>query len=105
MPVGEAHRLAVESRYSRFPIMRDNRVVGIASARSLGRALYSNSAALVGDVALDAIMLAPTETAASAFNHLQAMGRNMAVVVDEKGNFLGLVTLEDLLEELVGEIN
>ena len=42
--------------------------------------------------------------ASEAFSRLQKLGRNIAIVEDERGNFAGVVTLEDLLEELVGEI-
>jgi CBS domain containing-hemolysin-like protein len=49
-------------------------------------------------------MLKPDMKANEAFKLLQQEGRNMALVTNDAGVFLGLVTLEDLLEEIVGEL-
>lgn len=104
MSISEAHRKAVESNFSRFPVMKNDKVVGVASVRILGWALHNRPTAKVSDVAIKPIELRQSETAAEAFDRLQALGRNIAVVYNEKGEFAGVITLEDLLEEIVGEI-
>ena len=58
----------------------------------------------MGKAAVEPIHVRTDEKTSNAFAMLQRLGRNFAIAVDEKGQFAGIVTLEDLLEELVGEI-
>ena len=105
MMVATAHRKAVWSGYSRFPVLnKERKPVGTVSVRILGRALYENPEISVGQVAWEPVILKQNEKAHHAFAKLQEKGRNIAIVVNEKGEFAGVVTLEDLLEEIVGEI-
>jgi CBS domain containing-hemolysin-like protein len=105
MPVAEAHRKAIWNRYSRFPVLGAKReVMGTISVKLLGQAVYDHPDATVGEVCWKPVIVKSNEKLHNAFAMLQSLGRNIAVVVDEKGEFAGVVTLEDLLEELVGEI-
>ena len=100
-----AHKKALEnSQYSRFPVMMHGKVVGTVSVKILGRALYQHPDWHLHKVAWEPVRLKATVKASEAFSRLQKLGRNIAIVEDERGNFAGVVTLEDLLEELVGEI-
>ena len=101
----EAHKKALLSQYSRFPVLDGaGVVVGTVSIKILGRALYEKPDKFVLDAAWKPILINKKEIVANAFANLQSLGRNMAIVVDDRENFVGVVSLEDLLEELVGEI-
>lgn len=105
MTVAAAHRKAVWSGYSRFPVLSNERKpVGTVSVRMLGRALYDSPNASVRQVCWEPVIFRINEKAHKAFAKMQEKGRNIAIVVDEKDEFAGVVTLEDLLEEIVGEI-
>jgi putative hemolysin len=100
-----AHKKALDSKYSRFPVIaQDGSVVGTLSVKILGKAFYEHPDWTVGQVAWKPVIFRQNEKASNAFAYLQELGRNIAIVEDEKGKFVGVVTLEDLLEELVGEI-
>ena len=105
MIVATAHKIALESKYSRFPVIDgQGKVVGTLSVKIIGRAFYEHPDWSVGKIAWKPVAFNETEKASIAFSHLQSIGRNIAIVVDDKGSFRGVVTLEDLLEELVGEL-
>ncbi len=105
MIVTEAHRKAVSGNYSRMPVLdMQRKVLGVVSVKTLGRAVYEHPDWAVGQVCTKPVILRTTDKLHNAFATLQSLGRNIAVVVDERGDFAGVVTLEDLLEELVGEI-
>lgn len=103
--VAESYRRALKSGYSRFPVIgRDGKVVGVTGMKTLARNMAEQPHAKVHDVATEPVRLKISEKASNAFYMLQKLGRNIAIVENENGGFAGVVTLEDLLEELVGEI-
>ena len=105
MPVPEAHRKAVSGPYSRLPVLDERKkVVGIVSVQTLGRAAYEHPGWTVGQACAKPVILRATDKLHDAFATLQSLSRNIAVVVNEKEEFAGIVTLEDILEELVGEL-
>lgn len=104
-PVTRAHRRAVSGKYSRLPVINSkNAVVGIVSVKYLGKVVYESPEKTVGQVCYTPLILRETEKLHSAFDRLQSLGRNLALVVGSRGELVGMVTLEDLLEEIVGEI-
>lgn len=101
MPVEEAVPKLLESGHSRAPIIgRDiDDVVGIVHLREL-----IGARGQVGDHAREALTLPETLPVMNALRQMQQNRGQMAIVIDEHGGVDGLVTIEDLLEELVGEI-
>jgi len=101
---------ALESAHTRLPVFEDDpeNIVGVLHAKDLSRALRS----VQGDIsAVDvrALMREPwfVPETTSLFEQLNAFRRkreHFALVVDEYGALMGLITLEDILEEIVGEI-
>src|SRR3984957_6151969 len=110
LPPEELVREVIASPYTRMPLWRgepDN-IVGVLHAKDLLRALASAggdaSKLNIADIALEAWFVPETT---SVHDQLQAFLRrktHFALVVDEYGVVLGLVTLEDILEEIVGDI-
>jgi CBS domain containing-hemolysin-like protein len=106
-PLGEALQLGLESGHSRLPVFREtiDNVVGIFHLKdSVQLARRGDLAGRVGDLAREAAFVPDSLPADVLLQRLQAARRTAAIVKDEYGGTAGLVTLEDLLEELVGAI-
>jgi CBS domain containing-hemolysin-like protein len=104
--VAEARRVALAAAHSRFPVYGEtiDSVVGILHVRDLLRAWEEGgSDAGIGGLVHPAVFVPETRTVAEVLAELRTRA-HVALVVDEYGGFAGLVTLEDLLEEIVGEI-
>jgi putative hemolysin len=98
---------AMSTGLSRLPVYADSvdDIVGIAYARDLMRAIRDDRAQeAVRDVCRPATFVPETKRVAPLLREMQASQFHLAVVIDEYGGTAGLVTLEDLIEELVGEI-
>ncbi len=107
--VGQALALALRSGFSRIPVLGNNidDVVGVAYLKDMVRRAQSDDGAATTHVS--EIMRAPSFVPESKpvdelLRDMQAKRIHMAVVVDEYGGTAGLVTIEDILEEIVGEI-
>jgi putative hemolysin len=104
-PVNEALRLIESSDHARYPVVRgslDN-VVGVVNARKL---LSRIAAGAKPDLSLgleDTLYVPETLTGMELLDNFRSSGRQMAFVVDEYGEALGLVTLKDLIEAITGE--
>ena len=104
MPVAEARNLLAQQGHSRAPVMRGNNrddVIGVAHWALL---LDDDHERHVGEVATPALVLPDTAKVSAALRRFKAERQQLAVVIDEHGSVDGIVTLEDLLEEVVGEI-
>lgn len=99
----EAVRRTADRPFSRYPAVEGSLddVVGFVHLRDL---LTGDPAALVGDVVRPITRMPDTRRALPALAEMRRAGAHLAVVVDEYGGSAGIVTLEDLLEELVGDI-
>jgi len=104
MPVAEAHAKAIASPYYRFPIMKEEQAVGTINIRTLDKVSDSQPKSPVGGFLQPLVMVQTTDMLNNAFLHLQMNNRHFAVVVDAKGKFAGVLTMDDLMEELVGKI-
>jgi CBS domain containing-hemolysin-like protein len=105
--MGELRNTMVESRHSRIPIFRDDvdHIVGVAYIRQL-LAQYSQGkeSEPIGSLIHPALFVPETKRVSALLKELQTRGDHMAIVIDEFGGVAGLVTIEDLVEEIVGEI-
>ncbi len=101
-------RLIVEEEHSRYPVYRDSidNIVGVLHVKDLF--LFTASHPLpevrLEDLLRKPVFVPETQRAASVLQELRAGHHHMALVLDEFGGVSGLLTLEDLLEEIVGEI-
>ncbi|MGH6736790.1 MAG: HlyC/CorC family transporter [Methyloceanibacter sp.] len=110
LPIGEIVDAALKSPHTRLPLWRGEReeIVGILHAKQLLRALRDTR----GDLAkLDIMSLAAppwfvpdSTTLKDQLNAFLKRKAHFAIVVDEYGEVMGLVTLEDIIEEIVGDI-
>ncbi len=110
LPTSQVVDLALESPYTRIPLWRgepDN-IIGILHAKALLRAVRVHRGDL-DKLSLEAIITPPwfIPESTTLLDQLQAFRRrreHFALVVDEYGSLMGVVTLEDILEEIVGDI-
>lgn len=106
-PLSDLVARVVGSNHSRIPITRGgaDQVVGMVHARDL-LALWDDSTSprRFSGLVRPIISVPETKRALELLRDMQGQGLQMAIVVDEYGGTAGLVTVEDLLEELVGEI-
>jgi putative hemolysin len=108
MPAEECLDAIVDSPFTRYPAYRDSvdEIVGILHVRDLFKALYDRG---IDNVQIDELLRPPyfvpeTKDLAALLAEFRRTNQHMAIVVDEYGATEGIVTLEDLLEEIVGEI-
>lgn len=96
----------LESRYSRVPIYEASvdEILGILHIRDLFRAIRMRREGSVRELLIRAPVVPETKPLDELLREMQAGHHQMAIVVDEYGGTAGLVTVEDLLEEIVGEI-
>jgi putative hemolysin len=105
--VSRAARIAREAPHSRYPVYgRDSDdVVGFVHIRDLlDPDVPGGRAATVGGLAREVKRLPGTKKVLSALSEMRREGHHLAIVEDEYGGTDGIVTLEDLIEELIGEI-
>ncbi|KAB2388623.1 HlyC/CorC family transporter [Actinomadura montaniterrae] len=106
----QAMSLALRSGFSRIPVVGENEddVVGIAYLKDVVRRSQENPAGeaveTVGSVMRDATYVPDSKPIDELLREMQARQIHLAVVIDEYGGTAGLVTIEDILEEIVGEI-
>src|SRR5436305_14922070 len=108
LPAEEALKAVLESPYTRYPVYRESLddIVGVLHIRDLIEAMHDR-----GIVAVDleslirpAYMVPETKDLGALLTEFRRTNQHLAVVIDEYGSMEGIVTLEDLLEEIVGEI-
>jgi CBS domain containing-hemolysin-like protein len=107
MPVSEALDVAIEHGFSRLPVVGTtvDDVKGLAYAKDLMRAeREGRGGEAVSGILRPANFVPETKPVAVLMREMQAGKFHMALLVDEHGGIAGVVTLEDLLEELVGDI-
>ncbi|MBX6769242.1 MAG: HlyC/CorC family transporter, partial [Actinomadura rubrobrunea] len=106
----QAMSLALRSGFSRIPVVGENEddVVGIAYLKDVVRRVHENPGGenieLVSSVMRPATYVPDSKPIDELLREMQARQIHLAVVIDEYGGTAGLVTIEDILEEIVGEI-
>jgi putative hemolysin len=105
--VYKALRLSSTSPHSRYPVVRGSHdeVVGFVHVRDLFAPEVTGRAVRVGEIAREVKMMPGTKRVLSAMSEMRREGHHLAIVMDEYGGTDGIVTLEDLVEEIIGEIH
>jgi CBS domain containing-hemolysin-like protein len=108
LPPEQALKAVLDSPYTRYPVYREviDDVLGVLHVRDLFTAVHDRG---IADVRLEEIVrpayiVPETKDLASLLQEFRKTNNHFAVVVDEYGGMAGICTLEDLLEEIVGEI-
>jgi len=106
MPVSSAARLTADAPHSRYPVAGGSQddVLGFVHVRDLVVLPEAARGRKVGDVTREVKLLPGTKRVLPAMSEMRREGHHIAVVVDEYGGTAGIVTLEDLIEEVVGDI-
>jgi CBS domain containing-hemolysin-like protein len=111
LSVSDAMSLFLSRGVSRIPVVGDDAddVLGVIYLRDAAQLAYETPEACarttVEELAKPALFVPESKKADDALRHLQLESNHLALVVDEYGGIAGLVTMEDLIEELVGEIS
>ena len=107
LPVIDAIRVAVEKAHSRYPVVRGNsdEVIGFIHVRDLMDPEYSGKSLPIMDLVRPIIYLPGTKGVLPALSEMRAQRQQIAIVLDEYGGTDGIVTLEDLVETLIGDIH
>jgi CBS domain containing-hemolysin-like protein len=109
-PLDQAVEASIEKGHSRIPIYGDNldRIRGLLYTKDLLRYInveYNETLPSLESIMRTNLIFAPeTQKISDLLTEMRKGGQHMAIVVDEFGGTAGLITLEDIIEELVGEI-
>ena len=108
LPPEQCLEAVMDSPYTRYPVYRESldHVVGVLHVRDLFSALRDRGMheVAIQDLIRPAHIVPETKDLAALLTEFRRANQHMAIVVDEYGEMEGIVTLEDLLEEIVGEI-
>jgi CBS domain containing-hemolysin-like protein len=108
LPPEEAFQAVLDSPYTRYPVYRGSldEIVGVLHVRDLIVAMHERGIASVHveELIRPAYMVPETKDLAALLTEFRRQNQHMAIVLDEYGEMEGIVTLEDVLEEIVGEI-
>jgi len=106
LTVGEAADRVAEARRSRYPVFTESLddIVGVVHAKDILSALRNTPEATVRAIMRPPLFVPGTREVEDVLADMKRLKTHLAVVLDEYGGTAGLVTMEDLLEEIVGEI-
>jgi putative hemolysin len=106
LPAYKAARIVVGLPHSRYPVFRDSQddVIGFVHIRDILAPDIADRGVRLEDLVREVLMLPGSKAVLPAMFEMRASGAHLAIVVDEYGGTAGIVTLEDLVEELVGDI-
>jgi magnesium and cobalt exporter, CNNM family len=106
MPLSEAAAIVSDARHSRFPVYQESYddVIGFVHARDLLDGRGDSPDRQVGEACRPVKFLPISKTVLSALSEMRRDHAHLAIVIDEYGGTAGIVTLEDLVEELIGDI-
>ena len=105
-PVYRAAKDALAQPHSRYPVIRGSAddVIGFVHVRDLLDPEMANRSVRVGELSRQTLVLPWTRPLLAALADMRREGTHLAIVADEYGGTAGIVTMEDLVEELVGDI-
>ena len=106
LTVGKAIALAIEKAHSRYPVVRgsSDEVIGFIHVRDLLDTSLANSNAKIQELTRNIMFLPGTKGILPALTEMRNQRQHVAIVLDEYGGTDGIVTLEDLVECLIGDI-
>jgi putative hemolysin len=106
MPAYKAVKFAAERPHSRYPVMNGSAddIDGFVHVRDLFDPEVATRSVRVGDLAREVLMLPDTAKLLPTLTEMRRRSTHLAIVLDEYGGTAGIVTLEDLVEELIGDI-
>jgi putative hemolysin len=106
MPAYKAAKQVLSQPHSRYPVIRESAddVIGFVHVRDLLDPEMVSRSVRVGELARDTLVLPWTRPILAALADMRREGTHLAIVADEYGGTAGIVTMEDLVEELVGDI-
>ena len=106
LTVGKAIELAVDKAHSRYPVVRgsSDEVVGFIHVRDLLDISLASKSTKIVELVRNIMYLPGTKGVLPALSEMRTQGQHLAIVLDEYGGTDGIVTLEDLVEVLIGDI-
>lgn len=106
MPIFKAVKVVVDQPHSRYPVIRDSMddVVGFVHVRDILAPDLAERSIRVGELVRPMTAFPGTKGVLSTLTEMRRLRQHMAIVEDEYGGTAGVVTLEDLVEELIGDI-
>jgi putative hemolysin len=106
LTVGKAIELAVDKAHSRYPVVRgsSDEVVGFIHVRDLLDTTLASKSTKIVELVRNIMYLPGTKGILPALSEMRTQGQHLAIVLDEYGGTDGIVTLEDLVEVLIGDI-
>jgi putative hemolysin len=105
-PQDENVRYIIENEFSRYPVYRDHldKILGIVYQKDVMRTLWLDRPLELHDILKRAYFVPDTMKISALFKDMQKRRVHLAIVVDEYGTTVGIVALEDIMEEVFGEI-
>ncbi len=100
-------RIVLEEGYSRMPVYRDSidNIIGVIYTKDLLGLLEHRNVIIMQDIIRPAFFVPETKKISQLMRELQNRKLHLAVVIDEFGGTEGIITMEDIIEEIVGEIH
>jgi len=105
-PLDKVLEVIAETQFSRIPVYEEtiDHIIGVLHVNSLYKELVDNPNASIREMLMEVVYLPQTMKLPAILEELRKRQTHMAIVTDEYGGTMGLLTMEDVLEQLVGEI-
>lgn len=102
----EAMNVMLDNGFSRYPLYQEDldNIIGVLHLKDAMRYYIRNKEASLKEIAREPFFVHPTQSIRKLFDDMQTKKIHMAIVVDEYGQTEGIVAMEDILEEIVGNI-
>ena len=106
MTVEDAIPVILEIGYTRFPVIKESKddIMGYVTLQQLVKASYIDKNRLLAEEMSKPIFVMETLIIKDVLKNMQEKHKHIAIVVDEYGGTVGIVTIEDIIEEIVGDI-
>ncbi len=105
-PLDEIQKIVIESGHSRFPVVGEHHdeIIGVLLAKDLLAHTQENADAKLRDIVRPIVFIPKSKHLNQLLQEFRSKHLHMAMVIDEYGGVAGLVTIEDVLEQIVGDI-